>query len=40
MLSSPTKVRKIDSEIDTGILSDKIGWGQSSSVETKGNPVC
>jgi hypothetical protein len=40
MLSSPVKARKLDTEIDTGILSDKTGWGQSSSIDTKGNPVC
>jgi hypothetical protein len=37
MLSSPTKVKRVDSEIDTGILSDKLGWGQSSSMDTKGS---
>jgi len=39
MLSSPTKVRKQDSLIDTGTISDQLGWGASSSVDKKGMPI-
>ncbi|XP_059484944.1 dmX-like protein 2 [Neocloeon triangulifer] len=35
MLSSPIKVRKQDSQIDTGILGDQSGWGGSSSMDKK-----